>query len=112
MAPPRAASVSRSPKVERSPLRAVEALMLAHDFTVEQLAKLLRAPSTWERRGDSRLRFSWLAFRGLDGEGDIGGPALEPIPGVEFVIASDIEVSVPVRDWKEKADLWPDAGNA
>ena len=57
-------------------------------------------------------RFGRRPFRCLNGERDVRGPSFEPVPGVELVVAPEIEVSVPVCDWEEKSDLRPDAGNA
>src|SRR5262249_40966139 len=71
-----------------------------------------RQPSTWQCGDNCRLQLSRLALRGLDGERSVRGPAFEPVPGVELVIASEVEVSVPVRDWKEESNLRSDTGNA
>src|SRR5262245_34921725 len=71
-----------------------------------------RPPSTRERDGPCGPCFTWLAFRCLDGERDVCGPSFEPVLGVELVIASEVEVSVAIRDWKEKSDLRPNPGNA
>src|SRR5215467_11555861 len=69
-------------------------------------------PSARERNGLCRPQLPWLAFRRFDRERDVCGPPLEPVPGVEFGIAPEIEVSVPVRDGKEEPDLRPNAGNS
>src|SRR5262249_51608068 len=71
-----------------------------------------RPPSAWER-GDPRKRpLRRRLFRCLNRERDVRRPSLQPVAGVELVIASEIEVTFAVRDWKEKPDLRPDSGNA
>jgi hypothetical protein len=52
-----------------------------------------------------------LCSRCLDGERNVCGPSFEPVLGVELGIPSEIEVSVAIRDGKEKPDLRPDPGN-
>ena len=39
-------------------------------------------------------------------------PSLQPVAGVEHIIASEIEVSFALTDWKEKPDLRSNSGNA
>src|SRR5712691_1264809 len=69
-------------------------------------------PSARKRDGPREPLFTWLAFRCFDGERDVCGPSFEPVLGVELGIGSEIEVSVAIRDWKEKPDLRPDPGDA
>src|SRR6516164_7680920 len=68
--------------------------------------------SAWERGGPCKLRLRRLLFRCLNRECDVCGPSFQPVAGVELVVASEIEVSLPVREWKEKPNLRPDSRNA
>src|SRR5215469_544192 len=73
---------------------------------------MTRSRSAWERGDPWKRRLPRLLFRCLNRERDVPRPSLQPVAGVELVIASEIEVAFAVRDWKEKPDLRPDSGNA
>src|SRR6516164_6435834 len=71
-----------------------------------------RPRSAWERGDLWKRPMPRLLFRCFNRERDVGRPSLQPVAGVELVIASEIEVAFAVRDWKEKPDLRPDSRNA